>query len=303
MNLSNLYDIAFDMVLQQKNNGFSFSLNDNSTITIICTKDGDIFKESNGNKVVNGKLTYTCSETEAVASMIKANQSKIDTIITLNVENGDFVMPCENCMDLILQINKDNLNCNIMTNINESVKLKDIINKDINIREVENINSHNTVQSMETINDWDDGWDTFEEKNVNNNSTIDDDLSNPIPNNPATVKKNTSSNYYQSMYTNNTPTPVDSSISVSPINSKNFSFFKSSKSISDIMKKRGFSENNKKEFNKPRLFNNDTTSTNDINETSNKQIPSKKELMKLAKEKKKMAKKDAKILEATQKKR
>lgn len=304
------------MLSQKKSNGFSFSDNNGSTITVISTQNGSIFKGNNGHKIVDGKLINTCSEIETISSMIKEKQSKIDTMITLSIENGDFIMPCETCIDLILQINKDNIDCQIMTNINESVPLSSIINKDLKDVSVEKpIDKPSTnANPLDMIEDWDDGWDLDDDDETENTSTkventsINDDISNPMPNTPTSTKKENSINtYYQSRYINSTPTPVDSSISVSPITSQNSKPFRHSNTISDIMKKNGLSENDKKDFNKQRLFNAFTTDTvastdNNIGTSVEKQNLSKKELMKLAKEKKKMAKKDAKILKATEKK-
>lgn len=330
MDLSNLYNVAFDMLSKKKSNGFNFSDNNGSTITVISAQNGSIFKGNNGHKIVDGKLINTCSEIEAISSMIKEKQSKIDTMITLNIENGDFIMPCETCIDLILQINKDNINCKIMTNINESIPLSSIVSKDLKELSVEkSIDNHSTdttstndnvtdtstsVNPLDMVEDWDDGWDFDDDTENDNTSTkveknsINDDINNPMPNTPTSIgKENSINTYYQSRYINSTPTPVDSSISVSPITSQNSKPFRHSNTISDIMKKNGLSESDKKDFNKQRLFNAFTTDTvastdNNIGTSAEKQNLSKKELMKLAKEKKKMAKKDAKILKATEKK-
>lgn len=294
------------MLTEKKSNGFGFGINDNSTVTVISTENDEFFKATNGNKIENGNLIDTCSEMEAISSMVKANKSKIDTIITLNVENGAFVMPCKNCIDLIIQINSSNIDCNIMTNINECVKLSTLIDSEKDTTKIENEN----VTHNDNLEDWEDGWDTSsndgtKKDNSKNSTMLDDDFNNPMPNNSAPISKNAPSRYYQSMYSNNNPTPVDSSISVSPINSQNSKPFKS-KSISEIMKKNGLSESDKKDFNKQRLFNAFTTDTitnpNSNNGVTEKQALSKKELLKLAKEKKKMAKKDAKILDSNNKK-
>jgi cytidine deaminase len=313
MNLSNLYNVAFDILTQKKSDGFGFSVNDGSTVTVLSTTDGTIFKAINGNKVVNGNLVSTCSEMEAVTSMVKANKSAIDTMVTLNVENGEFVMPCESCIDLILQIDKSNIDCNVMTNINDSVKLRSLTDRVIEEETPPSkTNEVKTIQTADSFDDWDEGWDVSDapvsQNEPEKTSTRIDDINDPMPNRPVNQNKS-ASRYYQSMYTNITPTPVANSISVSPIvsqNGKNSKPFRGSNSISDIMKRNGLSESDKKDFNKQRLFNAFTTDTisspnAEGNATSEKQLLSKKELLKLAKEKKKMAKRDAKILDATNK--
>jgi len=345
MNLSELYDIALEMLAEKKSNGFGFSVNDNSTISVIVSDDGSIFKASNGNTIENGQLKNTCSEYEAVTTMMKSNKTRIEYLITLDIESGAFVSPCNSCAELMVQINPDNIYCNVMVDINEAVQLHTLL-PNISISDKP---KENPQKSSNSDDDWLDGWDddfgtstsvdsqNTQAKSTMENSMVEENINpfednkpitkkdpfqslpffedNPMPNQPANTNNNKSSSYYQSRYSNSTPTPVSSSTLVSSVqlNSVTFKRSKSNSEITDKMLQSGLSESDKKDFNKQRLFN-AFTNENVINingsqdisamvDSAEKQTLTKKELIKMAKEKKKMAKKDSKILDASNKKR
>lgn len=316
MKLNELYNIALDMLAEKKSNNFGFSIDDNATITVLSTDDGEIFKASNGSMIKNGSLQTTCSEHEAITIMMKSNKSKIDSIVSLKTENGAFTTPCEECIQLMLQINKDNSECNVMINDNESVKLHTLIS---NPSIATNVDT-NQNKPQDTFNEWLDGWDddTPTTDNVITNTSNDDTTNfkqnhfdslpvfedNPIPNQPTNSVNTDTSSYYQSKYLNSTPNPANTS-------SNSSTFRKQNNEITERMRQNGLSDGDKKDFNKQRLFNaftveniinlNGVQSSGTTSAIAEKHTLSKKELIKLAKEKKKMAKKDAKILEASNK--
>lgn len=324
MNFNELYNIALDVLSEKKSNGFGFSVNDNSTITVLSTPQGDIIKASNGSVIKNGQLQNTCSEYEAVTSMMKSNKNRIENLITLDIESGNFVIPCNNCLDLIIQINPENLDSNVMVGVNETVKLHTLISNNDDIKSNTNVTVIEDKKGLDSFENWLDGWeddstesnDNFGVDNTDDVKSISSEKSvksisfddNPIPNKPDNSTKKIASSYYQSKYLNSAPNPVSSS--VTSMNSTTFK--KKNNEISDRMRQNGLSEKDKKDFNKQRLYNaftvenvlnvNGTQSNNVAFEVAEKQTLSKKELIKLAKEKKKMAKKDAKILEASNKK-
>lgn len=324
MNLNELYNIALDALTEKKSNGFGFNVGDNSTITVLSTLDNDVFKASNGSTIKDGQLTSTCSEYEAVNALMKADKSRIDNLVTLDIETGAFVTPCNDCLELILHIDPENADCNIMVDDHESVKLSTLLHNDSNdtvttpTTDTPPIDSTQNTPSLDNFDDWLDGWEdtpstapaeTAPATPPQGSLPFED---NPIPNRPDTSTKKNTSSYYQSKYLNATPNSMNGS--VVPVNGGT-STFKSKRQNSDItskMRANGLSEGDKKDFNKQRLYNaftvenvvnlNGVQSSTASMEVAERQTLSKKELIKLAKEKKKMAKKDAKILEASSKK-
>ena len=320
MNLNELYDIALDMLSSKKSNGFGFNIS-NSKVTVIATDDGSIFKATNGNTIENGHLKDTCSEFEAITLMMKDNKTLIDYLVTLNVETGEFCTPCDNCLELMLQINPKNSNAKIMTNVHEYTELNKLTTNDTN--------STNTPLPSMDIDDWSEGWDggsismDSDISPVNDFEPIKDDTNvsrpvsifedNPIPNKPDKIVQKTKSSYYQSRYSNSIPAPMNVSMRVDSIQIKNTTFKQQNNDITNKLREEGLSETDKKDFNKQRLFDaftfENVTNVNGVESSetyinvASKQTLTKKELLKIAKEKKKMAKKDAKILENANKKR
>jgi cytidine deaminase len=329
MNLNELYNVALDALTEKKSNGFGFNAYDNSTITVLCTPDNEIFKASNGSIVKDGNLTNTCSEYEAINSMVKANKNKVESLVTLDIETGSFVMPCSNCLDLIMQVNPENAYCNVMVDANESVELHTLLKNDPTVQAPIDSTTLDNNLSLDNFDDWLDGWgdDTSTSSNntpqestpqtstttppqtTTNTPTTTKSVQfddNPIPNKPDSSTKKDVSSYYQSKYLNATPNSISSVVSV------NNTTFKRTTDITTQMREKGLTDGDKKDFNKQRLYNaftvenvlnvNGVQNGGSSSEMAEKQTLTKKELIKLAKEKKKMAKKDAKILEASNKK-
>lgn len=330
MNLGELYDIALDMLSTKKSHGFGFNINDNSKISVLVTEDGSIFKATTGSTIENGQLKDTCSEFEAITSMMKNNKTMIDYIVTLDIESGAFSVPCNSCIELMMQINPKNSYTKVMTNVHEYVELNTLIPSNVSVNstipkqediyndtdwlegwgDINSTQNSETVESNNNVNPFEDTK-TVTNKNPFNSLPFFDD--NPIPNKPDDNVKKTTSSYYQSRYLNSTPNPVSTSSSVNSVQSKNTTFKQQNNDITNRMRQNGLSESDKKNFNKQRLYNaftvenvinlNGIQSSGVSSDIAEKQTLTKKELIKIAKEKKKMAKKDAKILENSSKKR
>lgn len=320
MNLNELYDIALDMLSVKKSNGFGFNIN-NSKVTVISTDDGSIFKATNGSTIENGHLKDTCSEFEAITLMMKEHKTLIDYLITLDMETGEFCIPCDNCLELMLQINPKNSNAKIMTNVHEYTELNKLTSNDTVLT--------NTSSPSVDIDDWSEGWDSGsismdsdispinDVEPIKNNKNVSRPVSifedNPIPSKPDKIVQKAKSSYYQSRYSNSIPAPIDVSMNIDSVQNKNTTFKQQNNDITDKLREKGLSETDKKDFNKQRLFDaftfENVTNVNGMEsseiyiDVANKQTLTKKELLKIAKEKKKMAKKDAKILKNANKKR
>lgn len=376
MELSQLYNMAKDMVSRKRDNDFGFDITEDTTITIMVADDGSVYKASNGGTVSNGQLKVTCSETEALNAMIRAKRSKVDVMVSLNVNTGKIVLPCASCAEMIYQIDHANAYAKVMNEEDSTIELNALLpnfNFDVGYRPATSKPDATPVQQVDDTttsnsDDWSDGWgdDSVATTPVNLHNQADDqhddpmydnsnytpytsklsssnfsmilpqrtnDVSqnltvskvqgsryfeeevNPMPSNP--TPKNTvngNSNYYQSRYLNTNPTPLNSSVQYSTVGSKsmNNTTFKRNNDITERLLHDGLSESDKKDFNKQRLYNAFTTETvSNVNgsrtsdgsiELAERQTYSKKELLKMAKEKKKMAKKDAKLLENNKKK-
>ncbi|MBI3384978.1 cytidine deaminase [Candidatus Gottesmanbacteria bacterium] len=67
-----------------------------------------------------------CAEHSAIASMITNQEFKIKTIVAV-LEDGTVLPPCGRCREFMYQIDKDNLNANVLIKNDKVVKLKDLL--------------------------------------------------------------------------------------------------------------------------------------------------------------------------------
>ncbi|MBI4100683.1 cytidine deaminase [Candidatus Microgenomates bacterium] len=67
-----------------------------------------------------------CSEHAAIATMVTAGEYKIKKIVAV-LEDGTILPPCGRCREFIYQIDRGNLETEVIIAENEVVKLKDLL--------------------------------------------------------------------------------------------------------------------------------------------------------------------------------
>jgi cytidine deaminase len=66
-----------------------------------------------------------CAEHAAVAAMLKQRETRISKIVA--VGQGRILPPCGRCRELIAQINPHNMDCEVIIERDQSVKLRDLL--------------------------------------------------------------------------------------------------------------------------------------------------------------------------------
>lgn len=66
-----------------------------------------------------------CGEASAISAMLTAGESKIKTIVSVN-DNGKIYSPCGRCREFIRQVNKENIDSDIIL-ADKIWKLKDLL--------------------------------------------------------------------------------------------------------------------------------------------------------------------------------
>ena len=66
-----------------------------------------------------------CAEAAAIANMIRDGQTKIIRIVA--VSKNHILSPCGRCREMMVQVNIDNLHCDVIMPSRESVKLEILI--------------------------------------------------------------------------------------------------------------------------------------------------------------------------------
>ncbi|MBN2075467.1 MAG: hypothetical protein JW762_07945 [Dehalococcoidales bacterium] len=67
-----------------------------------------------------------CAEHSAIAEMLKHKESEITMIVAIN-ENKEIAPPCGSCRELIYQVNKSNIDTEIVLSENKTIPLKELL--------------------------------------------------------------------------------------------------------------------------------------------------------------------------------
>lgn len=90
--------------------------------SILLTKNGNIYFGAS----VNLYCTLGgCGERSAILAMASNGEAEIDTIVATFKDKA--VPPCGVCREMMLQMNKNNLNAWVIINNSEKVKLKELL--------------------------------------------------------------------------------------------------------------------------------------------------------------------------------
>jgi len=127
--LHNLYETAIRIIDNAAASGMTAETMENMSVSAILTDKGSIFTGINGTRLENGVPAKTCSEYEAITTMMMSGENRIIGIVTVAFKNRMISIPCEKCRSLITNINPQNITCGIMTDENTAVSLHMLSNQ------------------------------------------------------------------------------------------------------------------------------------------------------------------------------
>lgn len=307
MNFDILYSIAVDLINKKKINNTPFSSKFNEFVCVLMTQANSIFTGVSGSAIKDGKLVSVCAEYETIKIMLNSNENKINALVTVDCQTLLPCVPCDDCKRLLLEINPENAGCFIMTSNKSFVKLKDLSNNKNQLASIDDIGSS-----------WEDGWDDDITVNKDYNRNPYDSIQQ-VALTPNLNSNNVSTLQVKPLSANSMPYQNQSSLNGSFIDKVNSTStlqtaIFSKQDITSIQNDLPIgSEVDTKTRMKERLesimANDDAekissiSKANDIevNKKISKEILSKKELKSLAKEKKRQAKRNSKILQSIEK--
>jgi cytidine deaminase len=88
----------------------------------ILTKQGNLFT---GISVRLPRGIGFCAEHAAVAEMLKAGETEIQTIVACDKSN--VLPPCGRCRELLVQVDKRNFDCRVVLGDDDSVLLRELL--------------------------------------------------------------------------------------------------------------------------------------------------------------------------------
>ena len=269
MNFDILYSIAVDLISKKKVNSTPFGSKFNEFVCVLMTQANSIFTGVSGNAIKDGKLVSACAEYETIKIMMNSNENKISALVTVDCQTLLPCIPCDDCKRLLLEINPENAGCFIMTSNKSFVKLKDLSS---------NKNKSAMIDDIGTS--WEEGWD--------DDATVDNNIYN----------KNPYDSIQQATLNSNLNNKSISTLQVKPLSisiQNNFSI------NSEVDTKTRMKERLESIMANDDIEKNSSTSNLELDRKLPKETLSKKELKSLAKEKKRQAKRNSKILQSIEK--
>ena len=80
-------------------------------------------------------MVKSCSEQEAVTTMMMAGETRIIGMVTVAFKNHQVTVLCDKCREMICQVNANNLDCGIMTDENAAISLHLLMKQEQEVEE------------------------------------------------------------------------------------------------------------------------------------------------------------------------
>lgn len=123
MDLQELYNAAASVMENLRAAGGSYAISENSAVCVLLTRNGRIYSGFTGTAIENGMMKNSCPEYNAVVSMMTDGETCISKMMTVLFKNGEVVLPCEECRNLIMRINSENRMCEVAISKSGTISL------------------------------------------------------------------------------------------------------------------------------------------------------------------------------------
>lgn len=118
-----IFSIATDAIDAKAMTGKTFAADD--TVCVIINNNDKTYVGFSDTDLREGRLVTGCSEKEAAKNMLSDNSSEITAMVTLNCISRIPVLPCAECVSMILEMNPKNTETLIITPAKTYIKITD----------------------------------------------------------------------------------------------------------------------------------------------------------------------------------
>ena len=130
-----IYSIATDTVRNRALN--RVNINQDDTISVLMSKSGATYIGFNSMDIKDGRLVNSCSEKDAIKNMLTKGESIVSAIVTINAFTLIPVLPCSECVNLILGINAENTQCLVVSPNKKYIGICDVARYDTYTADIE----------------------------------------------------------------------------------------------------------------------------------------------------------------------
>lgn len=111
------YDVILNIAAEvaKKRSESGVPVNPDDTVCVIRTNTGNIYTGLNGIEMRNGMAIPVHAEIDAINNMRAHDENIIEAVTVLNSFNLTPILPCNNCISIIISLNPENTKCQIVT--------------------------------------------------------------------------------------------------------------------------------------------------------------------------------------------
>lgn len=142
-----MYNTAVGIIESLRTAGGSYDVSENSSVCVLLAMSGRVYSGVTGTVFENGAMKISCPEYNAVVSMMTAGETRIVKMMTVMFRNGEVVLPCEECRNLIFRINSENIGCEIALSKSGTIALG-VLMPGSTLQNNSNIMDNNIQQTM-----------------------------------------------------------------------------------------------------------------------------------------------------------
>lgn len=119
-----MYNTAVGIIENLRTAGGNYSVSENSSVCVLVTASGRVYSGLTGTTLENGVVKTSCPEYNAIVSMMTDGERRIAKMMTVMFRNGEVVLPCEECRNIIFRMDSENCNCEIAVSKSGTIKLR-----------------------------------------------------------------------------------------------------------------------------------------------------------------------------------
>lgn len=117
-----MYNTAVGIIENLRTADGNYSVSQNSSVCVLVTASGRVYSGITGTTAENSKKN-SCAEYNAIVSMMIDGERRISKMMTVMFKNGEVVLPCEKCRDIIFKMDSENRNCEIAVSKSGTINL------------------------------------------------------------------------------------------------------------------------------------------------------------------------------------
>lgn len=131
MELVELYNKAIWLVEEVKKFSPQIAESEDISLCVIVSGNEKIYAGVTGLRISDDTIKKSCSEYNALMSMIAEGQTIVKQMMTVAFYDGSVSLPCSECIDMLYKADENNTQCEIAVSVENSIKACELSNAEV----------------------------------------------------------------------------------------------------------------------------------------------------------------------------